>query len=161
MTLLEICVAIGVAIILSFTGLIMTNNQTQLLREQAKLEAYTNQLPAIRATLSKTASRATRARVFTSSDAARTTTDSGITLTNGAALRMNFNDGPNTPANAPWQATLEYRAAVKQLIYRNQDGAEWIVASHLDSVTFAISGGALLLTMSRSGRSADIITSIN
>jgi hypothetical protein len=162
MTLVEICASVGMAVGIAYTGLLITNNQAALLREQAQISVYTTALPAIRATLVRTAGKADRARVFnTSANARAVGVDTGVGLA-GTALRLEYNGGPNAPAGGgPWQATVEYREDQKSLVYRNQNGNEWVIASGIDSATFSIDDGALVLQFARSARSNSVVVAIN
>jgi hypothetical protein len=162
MTLVELCASVGMAVGIAFAGLAITNNQAALLREQAAISVYTTALPAVRSLLNRTAGKADRCRVFSSLANARTTTgDTGVALT-GPALRLEYLGGPNVPAgNTTWQATVEFRATERTIVYRNQGGKEWVVCTGIDQATFSITDGACVLGLVRGGRSCNIVVAIN
>jgi len=161
MTLIEVCASVGMAVGVALAGLAITNNQTALLREQAAISVYTTSLPAVRSLLNRTAGKADRCRVFSTQANARATTgDTGVALT-GPALRLEYSGGPNVPVgNSTWQATVEFRATEKTIVYRNQGGNEWVVASKIDQASFTITDGACVLALERGGRSCNIVVAI-
>lgn len=160
MTLVEVLACLGMTVVLAAAGMEMTQNQAKLLKEQQLLEAYTTALPSLRSIMVRTAGQATRTRVFDTEVNARAGTAAGVAVS-GGALRMEYTGGPNTPSNTLWQATMEYRASTQQIVYRNQDGAEWVVASKITAAAFAMDGGACRLSITRQGRSADILVAVN
>lgn len=158
-TLIELSVAVGLMLLMGMAILGMLNSQFAISRMQVRAQAFTTDMPQIRNVLSRTAALASRVRVFSDATGARGTGNTAAA--SGTAVRIEYSGGQNTPSNAAWNATLEYRSANRQIVYRNQDGTEWVAITGIDSCSFSIVDGALRTTFTANGYTADCFTAIN
>lgn len=157
MTLLDTVLAMVLAVGIAASGMQLMNGGLETLKQQQRLGVYVATVPEVRMTMAKFVANASRVRVFESVDAARGDDNAGIALT-GPAIRVEYSSGDGLPSGATnWQVTIEFRDG--RLVYRNQDGAEWVITEA--SGGFELQQGVLTMELTRGETNAAIAVAVN
>jgi len=127
------------------------------IRLQERVRVYSTQGPGLRSAIQRTAGLADQVQVFSSQAGARAM-DAAALTTNGQFVGIRYQGGVNSPGGT-WMCSLEFRNG--QIIYRNQNGNEWVAAPNVTACTFSTDQGVLRTQATVRGANLDILTAIN
>jgi hypothetical protein len=160
MNLISAVIAFVVLGFLSISSVIFVNQAAQSTAAQVRTKKYVQNEVDLRQVLRSTVSQALRVNLYSSPSAAQAGTGTPITSGgNSAALRLDYERGVQANNAATWSATIYLSGT--DLVYRNQNGNQWTIASNVTGITWSTQDGLLQLAATVDGVTHTVWTAIN
>lgn len=146
MSILELTMGIGAAMVIALSGLIQINVQSEVFRQQRNMAFYVNEAPRVSRAIQSLVSRGTDLTVHASKQG-------GAGKETGSAVRIR---AINPVTGAKVDSWVAYNPTYEAVEYVNSKGNSWYLGTKISKMDFTLNpDGTLTLYLQHTGEEAE------